>query len=179
MSAITTKYTDEQREAMGAAMVGGLKAREVVEHAAAGTLKLDGRKLDAFVISNPSTVRDQARRFRRRRAGRHARPSPTKRCATRSRICGSGSSTSPTPSSRRSSGRRPAPLTWNGFGRRSVRPRGRGDSGPRRAAPCRAGSAQREREAQRRKNEGRPRRPDHESPPPSRRRAGDGATAVT
>jgi hypothetical protein len=70
MSAIQTKYTDEQREAMGAAMaVGGLKAREVVERAAAGTLELDGRKLKPFEIANASTVRDQARRFRQRRAG--------------------------------------------------------------------------------------------------------------
>ena len=68
MSAIQTKYTDEQREAMGAAMaVSGLKAREVVEHAAAGTLELDGRKLRPFEIANASTVRDQARRFRQRR----------------------------------------------------------------------------------------------------------------
>src|SRR4051794_24289336 len=55
---------------MAVAMVEhGLKAREVVDRAAAGTLELDGQPLAPFEITNPSTVRDQARRYRRRRAG--------------------------------------------------------------------------------------------------------------
>jgi hypothetical protein len=70
MTEMNTKYSDDQRAAIAGAMVdGGLKAREVVERDAAGLLELDGRRLDPFEITNASTLRDQARRDRRRRAG--------------------------------------------------------------------------------------------------------------
>jgi len=70
MSAIQAKYSDEQRDAMGAAKHAGMKARDVIERAAAGTLELDGVPLPAFEVTSTSTVRDAKARYLRRRVGR-------------------------------------------------------------------------------------------------------------
>jgi hypothetical protein len=68
MSAISTRYSESERLAMGGAMANGMPARQVIEHAAAGTLELDGVPLPPFEITSESTVRDQAARYKRRRA---------------------------------------------------------------------------------------------------------------
>ena len=68
MPAFTRMYTDQQREAMAAAFVGGMTCKAVVAAAGAGELVHNGQRLEAFE-AKPSTVRDLGRRLRKRRAG--------------------------------------------------------------------------------------------------------------
>jgi hypothetical protein len=64
------KYTAEQRDAMAHAFEdrGIRPASRVVALAAEGKLTVDGRRVDAFDC-NENTVRDEASKLRRRRAG--------------------------------------------------------------------------------------------------------------
>jgi hypothetical protein len=63
------KYTDQEREALGVAVVDrGIPPARVVELAAAGELTLDGARLEPFE-TNVHTVRDRAAKLKKRRAG--------------------------------------------------------------------------------------------------------------
>lgn len=63
------RYTAEQREALGVAVVDRkIPPKRVVELAAAGELTLDGARLEPFE-TNVHTIRDRARILRKRRAG--------------------------------------------------------------------------------------------------------------
>jgi hypothetical protein len=85
------RHSDDEREALAVAFVD-LRirpARRVVELAAAGKLRLDGRPLQPFE-ANQSTVRSLAWSYGRRRAGSRALSWWRRRRATRSRRCAGG-----------------------------------------------------------------------------------------
>jgi hypothetical protein len=73
MPHIQTRWTPEEKEAIGLALVdGGMTAKEAVNAAAEGLLRAHGQILPPFGPMPPATALDCARKLRLRRAGRAA-----------------------------------------------------------------------------------------------------------